>query len=204
MQSSDNDFVASQHNDIKQTAAQTHTLICGRAGCPVIFVYAVGTDWPTVSCLINDHSPVCKGGFYGLAQSSPPRSDTHGAQHALSPPQLLPESLGINNGNRNDEELENDEYTDDVQPTSIRCRGCQKAISLDKRFRYYPGLWDKHRGKCPGILKIERDKKLTSRRDWFFPSNLPPAASSFDASGEDWEEGESDEDEEIGFNTSNV
>ncbi|KAG2342469.1 hypothetical protein BDR05DRAFT_1060209 [Suillus weaverae] len=54
--------------------------------------------------------------------------------------------------------IEHDRHADDVQPTSIWCRGWQKAISLDKRFRYYPGLWDKHRGKCPGILKIERDK----------------------------------------------
>ncbi|KAG1852148.1 hypothetical protein DFJ58DRAFT_630219, partial [Suillus subalutaceus] len=135
--------------------------------CPVVIVYDVGTDWPTVSCLVNDHSLVCKGGFYVLA-NSPPRSDP---QYALSPPQLVPESLGTNNGNRGDEvvasgrkrrkedhrkqELENDKYTEDVQPTSVRCRGCQKAISLDKRSRYYPGLWVKHRSKCPGILELE-------------------------------------------------
>ncbi|KAG1775975.1 hypothetical protein EV702DRAFT_1198885 [Suillus placidus] len=199
-------------------AAEPYTLDCGRAGCPVIFVYDVGTDWDTVSCVVNDHTLVCKGGLYELARS-PPRFDTHGAQHALSPPQpAAPVNLGGNHNveviaggqRRNEDErkqdLEDDEYTEDVQPTSIRCCGCHKVISLDKRRRYYPGLWDKHRGKCPGILKIERDKKLTSGRDWVFPSNLPPAASSFDASGEDWEEGESDEDEdeEIGFNTSNV
>ncbi|KAG1821998.1 uncharacterized protein BJ212DRAFT_1335118 [Suillus subaureus] len=143
VQSSDYDCVTSQRNNsIKQTTAQTHTLNCGRYRCPVVFVYAVGTDWPTVSRLLNDHS--------------------------LS----VPESLGTNHGNRDDEviaggskrrkkedqrkqELENDEYTEDVQPTSVRCRGCQKAISLDKRSRYYPGLWVKHRGKCPGILKLE-------------------------------------------------
>ncbi|KAG2036242.1 hypothetical protein BDR03DRAFT_960107, partial [Suillus americanus] len=142
MQSTGNDCVASQPNKIKQTAAQTHTLTCGRAGCPVVIVYDVGTDWPTVSCLVNDHSLVCKGGFYVLA-NSPPRSDTHDPQYALSPPQLIPESSGINNGKRDDEVgggrkrrkedqrkrgLENDEYTEDVQPTSVRCRGCQKAI----------------------------------------------------------------------------
>ncbi|KAG1829585.1 hypothetical protein EV424DRAFT_1380021 [Suillus variegatus] len=171
VQLTDNDCVTSQYNTIKQTTAQTHTLICGRAGCPVVFVYDVGTDWPTVSCLINDHSSVCKGGFYRL-NHSPPRCDTHDAQQTLSPPQLAPENSGVNNSNRNDkviaggskrrkkedqrkQELENDEYTEDVQPISVRCRGCQKAISLDKRSRYYPGLWIKHRGKCPGILKIE-------------------------------------------------
>ncbi|KAG1799733.1 uncharacterized protein HD556DRAFT_61549 [Suillus plorans] len=137
VQSTDNDCIASQLNPIKQTTAQTHTLIRGRAGCPVVLVYEVGTDWLTVSCLINDHSSVCKGGFHGLSHS-PPRCNTQDAQHMLSPPQL-----------------ENDEYTEDVRPISVRCRGCQKAISLDKSSRYYPRLWIKHRGKYPGILKIE-------------------------------------------------
>ncbi|KAG1883438.1 hypothetical protein F4604DRAFT_1617903 [Suillus subluteus] len=162
MQSTGNDCVASQPNDIKQTAAQTHTPACGRAGCPVVIVYGVGTDWPTVSRLLNDHSLVCKGGLYLLA-NSPPRSDPHDPQYAISPPQGIPESSGIDKGNRGDEvvaggrkrrkedrrkqELENDEYTEDVQPTSVRCCGCQKAISLDKRSRYYPGLWVKHRSK---------------------------------------------------------
>ncbi|KAG1840999.1 hypothetical protein DFJ58DRAFT_78649, partial [Suillus subalutaceus] len=145
-------------------------------------------------------------------------------QYAISPPQVIPESLGIDQSNRGDEvvaggrkrrkedqrkqELENDEYTEDVQPTSVRCRGCQKAISLDKRSRYYPGLWVKHRSKCPGILELEEDKELTRRRDWFFqlnPEPRPPAASSFDASGENWEEGESEEDEDedrvVGFSS---
>jgi hypothetical protein len=171
MQSTDNDCVASQCNDINKTAAKTHTQSCGRFGCPTIFVYAVDTDWPTVSRLINDHSMVCKGGFYRLSHL-PPRAETHDIQNAPSPPPPAPESLGIETGGRDDEvsaggckqrrkedkrkeELEGDEYTEDVQPTSVRCRGCQKAISLDKRSRYYPGLWVKHRGKCPGIRKIE-------------------------------------------------
>ncbi|KAG1808343.1 hypothetical protein EV424DRAFT_1350373 [Suillus variegatus] len=68
VQSTDNDCIASQPNPIKQTTAQTHTLICGRAGRPVVFVYEVGTDWLTVSCLTNDHSSVYKGGFYGLRE----------------------------------------------------------------------------------------------------------------------------------------
>ncbi|KAG1902048.1 uncharacterized protein F5891DRAFT_198319 [Suillus fuscotomentosus] len=223
VQSTDNDCVTSQRNTVKQTTAQTHTLICGRAGCPVVFVYDVGTDWPMVSCLINDHSPVCQGGFYELSHS-PPRCD---AQQTLSPPQLAPESSGVNNSNRNDkviagdskrrknedqrkQELENDEYTEDVRPISVRCRGCQKAISLDKRSRYYPGLWIKHRGKCAGILKIETFKKLTRRRDWFCPSNperRPPAASSFafDASGEESDEDEYEGEYEVmGFSSKSV
>ncbi|KAG1780954.1 hypothetical protein EV702DRAFT_1076529 [Suillus placidus] len=157
-QSTDNGCVASQPNNIKKMAAETYTLNCGRAGCPASFHLRLASSMTT--------RLVCKGGLYELARS-PPRSDTHGAQHALSPPQPAPVNFG---GNHNDEvivggqrknederkqELEDDEYTEDVQFTSVRCCGCQKVISLDKRRRYYPGLWDKHRGKCPGILKIE-------------------------------------------------
>ncbi|KAG2743447.1 hypothetical protein P692DRAFT_20838319 [Suillus brevipes Sb2] len=99
MHSTDNDCVTSQPNTTKQTAAQAHTLYCGRAGCPVVVAYDVGTDWPTVSGLINDHALVCKGGLYGLA-NSPPRSDAHSTQHALCPPRLVPASWGIHGCNR--------------------------------------------------------------------------------------------------------
>ncbi|KAG1866916.1 hypothetical protein F4604DRAFT_1778151 [Suillus subluteus] len=170
MYSTDNDRVASQHITIQKTPACTYTIHCGRHGCPAVFVYGNDTDWLTVNCLVDAHHPVCTGRFHGLAPSYSP-SNTHGSQHAPSPLQLTPESWAINNS-RDDfivansskqrkkeserkEELENDEYTQDVQPTSVWCRGCQKAISLDKRSRYYPGLWVKHRGKCPGILKME-------------------------------------------------
>ncbi|KAG2041123.1 hypothetical protein BDR03DRAFT_947076 [Suillus americanus] len=210
MYSTDNDCVASQHNTTEKTTAPSHTLNCGRHDCPVVFVYDNGTDWPTINCLIEEHYPVCTGGFYELALSYPP-SDTHSTPNAPSPPQLAPESLGSDEiiagpskrrkkkGERK-EDLENDEYTEDVQPTSVWCRGCQKAISLDKRSRYYPGLWVKHRGKCPGILEMKKDK-LALRRDWIYSSNPVPAVSSFDMSDEDLEE---EEDEVIGFSMSNV
>jgi hypothetical protein len=80
------------------------------------------------------------------------------------------------------QELEDDEYTDDVRPTSVRCRGCDREISLDKRSRYYPGLWMKHRGKCARVQKIETEK-LARSGDGFYPSNVerpPTAASSFE------------------------
>ncbi|KAH7891023.1 hypothetical protein F5I97DRAFT_1964421 [Phlebopus sp. FC_14] len=55
-------------------------------------------------------------------------------------------------------ELESDEYTANVTATSVTCIGCRKEISLDKRSRYYPGLWTKHRSKCPDIERLERTK----------------------------------------------
>jgi len=51
--------------------------------------------------------------------------------------------------------LEADEWATDVQPTSVKCVGCEKEIRLDKRSMYYPGLWTKHRGKCPEIKRLE-------------------------------------------------
>jgi hypothetical protein len=170
MRSTSNDCAASQYNTIPQTSAQTYTLMCGRAGHPAIFVYDVATNWPTVSCRVNDHSVVCKGGFYEPADL-PPRFDTHGAQHALCPPRLVPASGGIHGGNRdeviadgsrerkNEDErkqgLDNDKYAEDAQPKSIKSRGCHKTIKLDNRYRYYPGLWLSHRKICKGILKIK-------------------------------------------------
>jgi hypothetical protein len=163
MQSTNNDCVASQPTTINETAAQAHTIYCVRAGCPVVVVYEVGTDWRTFSCLIDDHARVCKGGPYGLA-NSPPRPN------ALRPPRPAPARRGTHSGNRDKaianrkqrkkehqrkQELDEDEYTEDVKPKSVKCRGCQQTLKLDKRSRYYPGLWLKHRKKCRSIRKME-------------------------------------------------
>ncbi|KIK45258.1 hypothetical protein CY34DRAFT_10542 [Suillus luteus UH-Slu-Lm8-n1] len=259
MQSTGNNGVASQRNDTNKTAAKTHTLNCGRFGCSTAFVYAASTDWPTVSRAISDHSLVCKGGFSTLS-NSPPRADTHGTQDAPSSPPLAPESLGVENGNCEDEvgagscrrgikegkrkreleedepeytedvqsksdksrgckrrrtederkqELEEDEYTEDVQPKSVKCRICKKVIQLHNRYMYYPGMWDRHRGTCSGIRKIERDKKTNQEKMGLAsnPERRPTVASSFDMTDEDWEgelDEDEDEDEAVGFSTSNV
>ena len=50
--------------------------------------------------------------------------------------------------------LEADPYAYKVRVHWIRCRGCDKDISLDKRSEYYPGLWIKHRRKCKEITKL--------------------------------------------------
>ncbi|KIK49246.1 hypothetical protein CY34DRAFT_7553 [Suillus luteus UH-Slu-Lm8-n1] len=185
------------------------------AGCPVVVVNDVGTDWRTVSCLINDHALVCKGGLYGLA-NPPPKSNAHSAQIALRPPRLAPARWGTHSGNRNKaiadrgqrkQELDNDEYTEDVKPRSVKCRGCQQTLKLEKQSRYHPGLWLKHREKYRGILKMEADKRLTRERDWGFQSNPErhaPAATSFDASGEESDEDEYQPRHIMGFSTSYV
>jgi hypothetical protein len=148
MQPTDNDCIASRRNNAKKTATKTHTLNCGRFGCPVVFIYAAGTDWPTINCFIDNHWLDCKGGFYRLS-NSPPRSNTHEIQYVLSPPPLAPESLSVANGNQDEvsaggrkhrkkegkrkRELEEVEYTEDVQAKSVKSRGCKRRRNEDER-----------------------------------------------------------------------
>ncbi|KAI5987124.1 hypothetical protein EDD15DRAFT_1511764 [Pisolithus albus] len=80
-------------------------------------------------------------------------------------------------------ELEEDEFTADVTVTSVTCVGCGKQISLDKRSRYYPGLWVKHRNKCPDVEKIKRVAKSSEYRQ--LPDgeeSVPPPPPSTTAS----------------------
>ncbi|KAF7326567.1 hypothetical protein MVEN_02609900 [Mycena venus] len=50
--------------------------------------------------------------------------------------------------------LESDEWTLRVTPHEVDCRGCRRTIKLDRRSRYYPGLWEKHRDRCEHVSKI--------------------------------------------------
>ncbi|KAF8873149.1 hypothetical protein BD779DRAFT_1477162 [Infundibulicybe gibba] len=47
--------------------------------------------------------------------------------------------------------LRKDRWTVGVMATTVQCAGCGKTVRLDGRSEYYPGLWDKHKGKCKGI-----------------------------------------------------
>ena len=51
--------------------------------------------------------------------------------------------------------IESDSWAGQVTAISVECKGCGKTVSLDKRSMYYPGLWIKHRSKCPGIRRLE-------------------------------------------------
>ncbi|KAG1747738.1 uncharacterized protein EDB91DRAFT_1245224 [Suillus paluster] len=191
---------ATQSGGMTQTAANcTYTQKCGR--CPAVIEYDAHADWPTVSRLVNEHWATCpsKLSFHGPSPFYPP-SESHETQNAPSPPHdVTIESLAVDDSNHDDpfiigcgkqrksegqrkQELEDDEYTCNVQPTSVRCRGCDKEISLDKRSRYYPGLWAKHKRKCPAIQRTEKEKLTRSARG-FCPLNAerrPTAASSFE------------------------
>ncbi|KAG2346011.1 hypothetical protein BDR05DRAFT_99680 [Suillus weaverae] len=191
------DRVATQHAAISKTATKrTYTHKCGR--CRTVLEYDTHADWPTINLLVNEHYLACpvKLDFHGPAPSQPP-SEPNETQKALSPLHDSNEHMGAADG-RHDEpfiadfskqrkneaqrkqELKDDEYTYNVRPTSVMCRGCDREISLDKRSRYYPGLWTKHRGKCARIQKIEKEK--LARSGGFCSSNAerrPTAASSF-------------------------
>lgn len=61
--------------------------------------------------------------------------------------------------------LESDRWATEVTPKSVGCKACGRTVSLDKRSRYYPGLWLKHRGKCMEVKRLEaaQDVKVMSR-----------------------------------------
>jgi hypothetical protein len=54
--------------------------------------------------------------------------------------------------------LENDVYTSGVGVHQVTCRGCGRTIKTDRRSTYYPGLWEKHRERCRGVVKMEDEK----------------------------------------------
>ncbi|KAJ7183830.1 hypothetical protein C8R46DRAFT_1067924 [Mycena filopes] len=75
--------------------------------------------------------------------------------------------------------LEDDPWTLEVTPHEVVCRGCRRTIKLDRRSRYYPGLWEKHRDRCDHVVKI-RDLTREPEEDIVMqqPIEEPPIASS--------------------------
>ncbi|KIK05149.1 hypothetical protein K443DRAFT_91720 [Laccaria amethystina LaAM-08-1] len=57
--------------------------------------------------------------------------------------------------------LEQDEWASDVMPNSLICNGCKKTFILDRRFRYYPAFWWKHRDRyCKEIRRLRGENAL--------------------------------------------
>jgi hypothetical protein len=54
--------------------------------------------------------------------------------------------------------LEADKWASNVTPTSVKCVACSQTISLDKRSRYYPGLWLKHCKKCADLKRLQAER----------------------------------------------
>ncbi|KAJ7692291.1 hypothetical protein B0H17DRAFT_1200620 [Mycena rosella] len=77
--------------------------------------------------------------------------------------------------------LENDQWTMSVGPYEVVCRGCRRPIKLDRRSRYYPGLWEKHRDRCEHEVPSENTE-----------TSYPPMGIEMDVSSlEDEDESES-------------
>jgi hypothetical protein len=60
--------------------------------------------------------------------------------------------------------LETDPWTTSVTPHEVVCRGCRRPIKLDRRSRYYPGLWEKHRDRCEGVSRMREAMEPEVRR----------------------------------------
>ncbi|KAJ7813660.1 hypothetical protein B0H14DRAFT_1011325 [Mycena olivaceomarginata] len=58
--------------------------------------------------------------------------------------------------------LENGKWMLRVTPHEVDCRGCRRTIQLDRRSRYYPGLWEKHRDRCEEVDKL-REAEVHAR-----------------------------------------
>ncbi|KAI5980803.1 hypothetical protein EDD15DRAFT_2381210 [Pisolithus albus] len=156
---------------------------CGR--CKAVIQHDSRAPWSVVSKLVAMHWEACPGSPHVLLtklppltlgiQPTPPRPTTPpialsacaSAQHDTENPSSTT-AAGWERKRKTEEqrkrELEEDEFTADVTVTSVTCVGCGKQISLDKRSRYYPGLWVKHRNKCPDVEKIKRVAKSSEYR----------------------------------------
>ncbi|KAG9313264.1 hypothetical protein JVU11DRAFT_6729 [Chiua virens] len=174
---SHNDNVVQASSYDRRISLRLHRIPCGR--CYAVIEYDRGADWSVVSKLVNEHWKACPAKPHAwparMACTPPSPPDT---VIILPPPAVsnehsnsitATESVGSVNGTwissgcerkrrtleQRKVELEQDEYAKNVTTKSVVCTGCDREISLDKRSKYYPGLWLKHRGKCPGIEKLE-------------------------------------------------
>ncbi|KAF7433546.1 hypothetical protein PC9H_005504 [Pleurotus ostreatus] len=148
------------------------TVPCGR--CSFLFYYPEGTPWNIVNDMVNGHWNVCPGSISASVAKS---------RHVATDPRYPPPFAGARQDNRegsssNDEndgdpnskrnrkknmmdeserkkKLEDDPWALEVTPISVRCGACTRLVSLDKRSRFYPGLWLKHREKCMEIKRLE-------------------------------------------------
>lgn len=163
---------ASGHD--RQISHRLQRIPCGR--CSAVIEYDRGVEWNVVSELVNEHWRACPRKPHArladmactpnysphIAIALPPperRSSANPAAESIGSPNNPRISSGCERKRRTLEqrklELEQDEYTENITTNSVVCGGCRKEISLDKRSKYYPGLWLKHRYKCPGIEKLE-------------------------------------------------
>ncbi|KAG8221160.1 hypothetical protein J3R82DRAFT_2711 [Butyriboletus roseoflavus] len=188
---------ASSHD--RRISHRLQRIPCGR--CYAVIEYDRGTEWSVINELVNVHWEACPGKLHarpaGMAHTptSPPDTTIVLPQpigsNQQSSSNLVAESVNsLNNTwisagcerkrrtlDQRKLELEQDEYAKNVTTKSVVCGGCHKEISLDKRSKYYPGLWLKHKGKCPSIEKLERAKARSPQ------ASCDVVISAFDGNG---------------------
>ncbi|KAF9489290.1 hypothetical protein BDN71DRAFT_1456296 [Pleurotus eryngii] len=141
--------------------------------CDYKFHYPEGTPWNVVNDMVNNHWSVCPGSISAsmarsrhMAAADPRYSGALSVQEGLEGGSSNDENDADTQVRRNrkknmmDEterkkKLEEDPWAVEVTPVSVRCGACTRLVSLDKRSRYYPGLWLKHREKCMEIKRLE-------------------------------------------------
>ncbi|KAJ7113393.1 hypothetical protein C8R44DRAFT_741001 [Mycena epipterygia] len=75
--------------------------------------------------------------------------------------------------------LERDEWTASVTPHDVVCRGCRRTIKLDRRSRYYPGLWEKHRDRCEHVGRMRAERARAENTSATFPSTPSAGGGSY-------------------------
>ncbi|KAJ7626800.1 hypothetical protein FB45DRAFT_920108 [Roridomyces roridus] len=100
-------------------------------------------------------SPVsASSSITGLSTPSPPPNAYAGLPWASPPPPNARRGGPSKKSARSEAErrlsLEADIWIvpGTVEPHAVVCRNCARRIKLDRRSRFYPGLWTKHRDRC--------------------------------------------------------
>lgn len=161
----------SSTNHLHRSQSRLRCIPCGR--CKAVIQHDSRAPWGVVNKLVSMHSgtqPKALGpSTSSIVSSTTPAHDTpqsmpkrNDSQREFSGPTRNTSSAtaaGWERKRKTEEqrkrELEEDEFTANVTVTRVTCVGCGKQISLDKRSRYYPGLWVKHRNKCPDVERLK-------------------------------------------------
>ncbi|KAJ7448660.1 hypothetical protein B0H11DRAFT_2247604 [Mycena galericulata] len=139
---------------------------CGRRGCGHIHKYE--GDKPIDGLAAVDLNRVDLRIFSGAAHRSAPQifEQIRKTQerdvrydYGRAPPkpgrnQIFPPKKYVNPVVERRAALNADEWTLDVTPKEIRCRGCRKRVRLSHGSEFHPPRWQKHRGRCHDIKRL--------------------------------------------------
>ncbi|KAJ6603036.1 hypothetical protein B0H10DRAFT_2229974 [Mycena sp. CBHHK59/15] len=147
-------------SDNTPVAAQSQTHIIQGGGESVQFA-TIRNDDSAATTDPSQARAVKKKGTKRVS-SSPSRTGSN-----TSDPAANKERAGGKKSARSEKErrlvLETDEWSVKATAHDVVCRGCENTIKLDRRSRFYPGLWEKHRNRCEGIKRKRREELAKAR-----------------------------------------